>query len=97
MNFCYIIYSSAIDKYYIGETENFEKRLSEHNSGVFKNSYTTQANDWESYILIECNNRSEARKFESFIKKMKSRNFIESLKLDPEKNIEIQRSKIRGS
>ena len=83
MNYCYIIYSTKIDKYYIGETENFEKRLLEHNSGFFKNAYTKQATDWEKYLVIKCINRAQARKMENFIKKMKSKVFIIKLKENP--------------
>ncbi|NMC99469.1 MAG: GIY-YIG nuclease family protein, partial [Bacteroidales bacterium] len=40
--YCYIIYSQNINKYFIDETENFERRIAEHNSGVFKCSFTKQ-------------------------------------------------------
>ncbi len=77
---CYIIYSRALGKYYIGETVSFEERLVQHNSGFFKNAYTSKSNDWEEYLIISCESRKEARNVEHFIKNMKSRKFIEKLK-----------------
>ncbi|WP_373398424.1 GIY-YIG nuclease family protein [Algoriphagus halophilus] len=35
--FVYILYSDSKDRYYIGQTENLEERLFQHNSGYFKN------------------------------------------------------------
>jgi putative endonuclease len=96
VNFCYIIYSPKIGKYYIGETEDFEKRLSEHNTGVFKNSYTKQANDWEKHLIIECNDRSEARFIELYLKKMKNSKYYKNLQVYPE-IIEKAKEKYRGS
>ncbi|PKP22405.1 MAG: hypothetical protein CVU05_04015 [Bacteroidetes bacterium HGW-Bacteroidetes-21] len=97
MHFCYIIYSKSIDRYYVGETDDFLRRLSEHNSGVFKGSYTKQANDWEEFLIIECNNRYEARKFESFIKRMKSKTFIQKLKSDKDLVRQIFANQISGA
>lgn len=33
MFFVYILYSRSADRYYVGQTENFERRLQFHNSG----------------------------------------------------------------
>jgi putative endonuclease len=41
----YIIYSSKFNKYYVGECEDFAIRLVQHNSGFFKSSSTTFANE----------------------------------------------------
>ncbi|WP_296701196.1 GIY-YIG nuclease family protein [Algoriphagus sp.] len=38
--FVYLLYSSSRDQYYIGQTENLEERLVQHNTGYFKNSHT---------------------------------------------------------
>ena len=85
MHFFYIIYSKKIDQYYSGETEDIPIRLGQHNSGYFKSASTSKANDWKICLTIECKDRSHARRFESFVKKQKSRKFIESLINDPEK------------
>lgn len=34
----YINYSEVFDKYYIGQTENFDSRLQLHNSGLVKST-----------------------------------------------------------
>jgi len=80
MHWCYVLYSPAINRFYVGETEDLELRISQHKSGFFKNSYTSKASDWQLYISLCCRDRSHARKVELFIKKMKSKKFIFNLK-----------------
>jgi len=60
------------------------ERLSHHNSGFYKGSYTTQSTDWEVFLSIDCSSFSQARKMESHIKKMKSRKYLANLKTYPE-------------
>ncbi len=84
MHFVYIIYSQSADKYYIGETNELLVRVNLHNSKQFHNSYTTFADDWELFWSLQCNNLSQARKIEKHIKSMKSRRYIENLKIYPE-------------
>jgi putative endonuclease len=78
--FCYILFSSSLNKYYIGETEDLQKRLIEHNTRLFKDAYTSIADDWQVFLSIACHDRIQAKKVEAFIKRMKSRKFIEKLK-----------------
>jgi putative endonuclease len=80
MHWCYILHSSTIDKFYIGETEDLELRTIQHNSAFFKNSYTSRASDWIIYISLRRRDRSHARQVELFIKKMKSKKFIVNLR-----------------
>jgi putative endonuclease len=80
---CYILYSPRLDKYYIGETEDIVERLNQHNSGFFKNSYTSKSSDWVVFFSIVCINRKQARCVEGHIKSMKSRKYIENLKKTP--------------
>jgi len=77
---CYILYSPSLNKYYIGETENLEERIRLHNTGFFKNSYTSKVSDWELFLAIPCHDRTHARRIEKYIKDMKSRKYIENLK-----------------
>jgi putative endonuclease len=79
MHYLYILYSKSLDKYYVGETSDITLRLNQHFSGFYKGSYTSQTNDWEKKLVIEFSNINQARKAEIFIKKMKSRKFIERL------------------
>jgi putative endonuclease len=77
-----VIYSPALDKYYVGETENLNARIIQHNTAAFKGSFTSKTSDWVLYVSLICRDRSHARKVESFIKRMKSRKFIQDLKDD---------------
>ncbi|HEX2920693.1 MAG TPA: GIY-YIG nuclease family protein [Bacteroidales bacterium] len=82
---CYILYSELIDHFYIGSTNDFEERLSWHNSAHYgRKAYTAKASDWKPYLVIPCESIIAAQKLERFIKKRKSRRFIESIKKYPE-------------
>lgn len=82
MIFLYIIQSEANGRYYIGSSQNPERRLAEHNSGhtrslkhlrplklVFKQPFAT---------------RSEAVRIERKLKKSKSRDIIKKIISDGE-------------
>ncbi|MFT6213791.1 MAG: putative endonuclease [Roseivirga sp.] len=84
MHVVYILYSEAVDRYYVGETAHLEGRLAQHNSGFYKSASTKVASDWLVYFSIECKDRQQALKLEGFIKRQKSRKFIEKLKADSE-------------
>ena len=84
MHFVYIIFSESAQKFYIGETENITERLMKHNSGVYTNAFTSQANDWAIQTTIECEGRAVALKIEKHIKSMKSIVYIENLTKYPE-------------
>jgi len=84
MNYVYILYSESLDSYYIGETVDLKQRLQEHNSGFYDSAFTKQSKDWILYYTIECNNRVQARKIETHIKKMKSKVYIQNVKKYPE-------------
>ena len=81
--YIYIIYSEKADKYYVGHTNDPDRRLFEHNN-VIKNSFTSRYRPW---CLVACfpvsESRGEVRKIENYIKKMKSREFLEKLINDP--------------
>ena len=82
----YILYSSSIDKFYIGETSNMEERLKLHLNKEFKQSYTAkQADDWIIFLTANCIDRVHASKVETFVKSMKSKKFIYSLLEDTDK------------
>ncbi len=77
MFYVYIIFSKALDRYYIGHTQNLSERIFRHtNSG---SKYTKIATDWVLMYQETFNTRSEAMKRESEIKKKKSKKYIESL------------------
>jgi putative endonuclease len=58
---------------------------SDHLNKTYKNAYTKRAEDWEIFLTIECEARTQAIKVESHIKSMKSARYIKSLKGNPVK------------
>ncbi|MDQ0968206.1 putative endonuclease [Flavobacterium sp. W4I14] len=82
MFYLYILYSSSSDKYYVGYTEDAEKRLYEHNNSERK-TYTSKHHPWilkKSIALGK--NRGFAMKVEKAVKKTKSRIIIEKILLE---------------
>ena len=79
MHYLYIIHSCKIDRYYIGETMDLEKRLSQHNNDTFVGCFTRRSNDWKYKLTIEFSSKAKAQKAERFIKKMNSRKFVQNL------------------
>ncbi len=77
MAFVYILRSESKDKYYIGATNDLGNRLNEHNAGESK--WTKHGKPWTLVLSKEYKTYSEARKKEAYIKKMKSRIYIEKL------------------
>ena len=75
--FVYIIYSTSLNKFYIGYTSDLEKRLSEHNNCI--SNYTSKASDWILKYSEPFSSRGLAMKREKEIKKKKSRTYIEFL------------------
>jgi putative endonuclease len=75
--FVYIIYSSSLDKYYIGYTTDLTKRLYEHNTGI--SVYTSKASDWVLKYQEFFPKRELAMKREKEIKNKKSRKYIDWL------------------
>jgi putative endonuclease len=82
----YILYSSRINQFYIGFTElPVVERLRHHNSDYYQGGYTSKGIPWELYLTISCKESQQARRIEAYIKSMKSRKYIESLKANSER------------
>jgi putative endonuclease len=78
-HFLYILHSKSKDKYYIGETSDIDFRLKLHNSHHFKSSFTKIAEDWNIVLQFECITKNDALYLETFIKRMKSKKFIQKI------------------
>ncbi len=76
--YVYILYSKEIDKYYVGKTENPKNRLAYHNSEANR-IWTKRGKPWILVKLIEFDNSTLSSSAERFIKRQKSRKFIEIL------------------
>ena len=77
MFYVYILYSETSDIYYVGSTGNLEDRLKRHNSG--RSIFTKPGIPWKLVYKKEFSTKSEACKFEYYVKSQKSRIFIEKL------------------
>ena len=78
----YILKSSSTDKIYIGCTDNIEKRLLTHNGILLhdKKSYTyKQKGPWVVVYTEKCNDMSEARKREKYLKSGRGREFLKNI------------------
>ena len=82
--FVYILYSSKIDTFYVGQTINTGIRLIGHLLHNIDKAFTKRADDWEMFYELECNSRRQAILVEKHIKKMKSRLYFHNLKRYPE-------------
>ena len=75
----YILYSDTYDKYYIGQTNDLDRRIEEHNEQE-KNTFTAKYRPWKIVMSFEVGESlGVARKIENHIKKQKSRNYIEDI------------------
>ena len=84
MAIVYIIYSSSIDKFYVGSCNDLVSRLEDHRSHKYSVGFTRRASDWQLFFKIENLEYQKARKIEQHIKNMKSRKYYDNLKKYPE-------------
>jgi putative endonuclease len=70
----YILHSKSVDRYYVGFTNDLERRLSEHNR--IKAKYTDIGIPWSVVYTESFNSKKDAMNREKFIKSKKSRKFI---------------------
>ena len=85
MYYTYIIKSKVKDRYYIGSSDNLERRLTLHNEG---NTISTKAYiPWELIYFETFETKSEAMKRGKHLKKMKSKIFSSCCQeLSPDSN-----------
>ena len=76
-HFIYILYSDIRNHYYIGSCANLEIRLSRHNAGATPS--TKSGRPWKIVYHETCVDNTEALKRENYLKRMKSRIFLEAL------------------
>ncbi|MGF1556570.1 GIY-YIG nuclease family protein [Paucihalobacter sp.] len=82
--FIYILYARSVDKFYVGESPDVAQRLSLHENHHFKRAFTKIADDWEIKLEFQCQNREDALFLEKFIKRMKSKKFIQKIIQNPD-------------
>jgi len=75
MPFVYILKSKKNNRYYVGSTNNLERRIAEHNSG--RSKYTSLNVPYELRFSQIFDSISIARKVENWIKRQKDKDFLE--------------------
>ncbi len=73
----YMLKSIKSGSYYIGSTNDFERRFEEHNTGHSR--YTKNKGPFELFYKEEYNTGSEAKEREYYLKSLISRKAIEKL------------------
>ena len=86
MAHCYILFSKKLNGFYIGSSLlSPADRLDRHLHKYYgERKYTSKASDWVIYYIINCDSLDQARKIEKHIKSMKSKKYIQNLKVYPE-------------
>jgi len=77
MEYVYILQSEKNAKYYIGSTNDLNRRLSEHNSGQTKSLMNLLP--MKLVFSKACNIKGEARRIERHLKKLKSRVIVQRI------------------
>ena len=68
MYYVYLLYSSSANKYYVGYTDNVDRRLYEHNHPEIKSKFTAKYVPWTLSLAIPVSEgRGQAMKIEKFI------------------------------
>ena len=83
--FVYILQSEKNGRFYIGSTDNVERRFSEHQNGIVKS--TRNLRPWVLKFSKEYESLTKARKIEYKLKSFKNRKVIEQI--IEEKNIRV--------
>ena len=79
MFYIYILYSVSADKFYIGHSNDPDRRMVKHNTTDF-NTFTKKWRPWKLvYSFPVSPDRGDALKIERFIKQQKSRKLIEKI------------------
>lgn len=79
--YLYILKSKIADKTYTGVTTNLKKRLKEHNFG--SNKYSKKFKPWRLFYSEKFDRKSEALRYEKYLKSHAGRKFIKKLFNNP--------------
>jgi len=73
----YILYSESFDRFYVGYTNDLDRRLSEHNRK--KGKFTDSGIPWKLIYIETFEKKKDAMDREKLIKSRKSKSFIKEL------------------
>ena len=79
MYFVYVKQSLKDGRFYTGQTEDLERRLQEHNSGVGLVRYTKGKGPWKLIYHEEVVSRAEAMAREKYFKTGAGRDFVKKM------------------
>jgi putative endonuclease len=71
----YILESQKNKRYYVGSTDDIERRVSQHNNGKVVSTKNTRP--WVVKVFIKCATLSEARSSEYRLKKYKRKDILD--------------------
>jgi putative endonuclease len=80
----YISFSKKLDRYYTGSCKDLSYRIEQHLNKDFSKSFTSKADDWALFFFVDNLQYAQARLIEDHIKKMKSKVYMQNLKMYPE-------------
>lgn len=80
----YVLHSDKLGRFYIGSCKEFQFRFEDHLKRVYARSYTSTTDDWQLFLLLKNLSYGQARSIESYIKKMKSKVYIQNLAKYPD-------------
>ena len=75
--YVYILHSEEMDRYYIGQTANLDKRIERHNKGYVKS--TKGYRPWQLVYYEKYESRSESMERERYLKSLKSKIALKEL------------------
>ena len=79
MFYVYVLRSLSNEKLYTGQTENLERRIQEHNSGIGLVHYTKGKGPWNLVFQEKFPTRSEAMAREKYLKTGAGRDFLKQV------------------
>ena len=74
----YVIYNETANKFYIGQSNDIEKRIELHNSHLFKGYTASFVGKWKLLYREEYITRSEALVREKQLKSFRGREFVKN-------------------
>jgi putative endonuclease len=78
--FLYILQSERSGRYYVGASDELERRIEQHNNPQNNPSrWTRGGGPWKLVFAQEFSSSGKAQRAEKFVKRMKSRAFIEKI------------------
>ena len=77
MHYVYVLHSQVTGRFYIGSTKDLGRRLEEHNRG--QTTSTRSGRPWKLVYKEEFESKSRATFRERYLKRQKSRKFLEEL------------------